>query len=752
MKVDLFLMTKILGKVKNKIIFLFREILTLGFIKKRVNQYIYKTGVFQNRYIPEDYGYSILFTNNEELFVEYSFRRQITENNENIKVSLISTVFNEINNVHQWIEAINNQARLPDEIVVVDAGSNDGTYEQLMIFSKSSKVPFKIIRKEKINIAQGRNIAIEEAEHEIIAATDFGCRPKVDWLENLVAPFEIDIDIEMVAGWYIAQDLEGNSVKRRAWPTLDQVDPNSFIPSSRSIAFTKSLWEKVGGYPEWLTLTGEDTYFALELRKVSKKRAFVPDAVVVWFAPNDWKSYWKKIYLWSVGDGESGLNGTNYWNIGKWILAGIIISFVGLFLFLLLIITKIIPISYSLLGLFLWFIFGFFILSKKINLQINNLFLELGAASAQVFGFLKGLKRRKNVDIKRFEKSKGVFLILAGVPLNDTGGGSRGAQLARELIFRNYVVFYIHKFDSYESVDLGVHYSHPNLITYKLDKFSWNKFESNFYEILKIKTIGCIIEFPLADFLQLINELKQQDTIIFYDLLDAWDTQLGSTWYKKDVEKIIIDKSDFLIATAPILKTYLRNLTSKQVTLLPNAVNHRLFNFNKEYLLPLDLPKRDFTLSYIGALWGDWFDWNLLIKIAKKFPESSVVIIGDYRGQCSETLPNLHFLGLKPQGVIPPYLKYTDVAIIPWKVNKITIATSPLKLYEYLAMHVPTVVPNLPLLQNIPYVYTSHDDIDFVENIKLALSTGRSQDGFENFVSVNSWEHRVKEILDLMEN
>jgi len=203
---------------------------------------------------------------------------------------------------------------------------------------------------------------------------------------------------------------------------------------------------------------------------------------------------------------------------------------------------------------------------------------------------------------------------------------------------------------------------------------------------------------------------------------------------------------------APILNSYLHNLSPKPVALIPNAVNHRLFNFYNNYLVPLDLPKREFTIMYIGALWGEWFDWNLLIKIAKSFPDFSVVIIGDYRGQCPEKFPNLYFLGLKAQKDLPAYLKFTNVAIIPWKVNKITIATSPLKLYEYLAMHVPTVVPNLPPLQNIPYVFTSHDDVDFLENIKIALDIDRSQIILENFVSDNSWEHRVKQILELMDN
>jgi len=750
MKVDLILMKMILGKVKNKITFLFQELLTLGFIKKRVIQYIYKTGVFQNRYTSEDYGNTVLFTKNDKLFQDYFLREPIPENYKALKVTLISTVYNEAENVPQWIEAIYNQTRLPDEILIVDAGSNDGTYEQLLSLSKSSIIPLKIIREEKINIARGRNLAIKNSKFEIIAATDFGCRPKNDWLENLVAPFEMDNLIQMVSGWYEVQDYEENIVRRRAWPTLDQVDPATFIPSSRSIAFKKEVWSEVNGYPEWLTLTGEDTYFALELRRVCVRKAFVPDAIVIWFAPNNWKSYWKKIYNWSIGDGESGLNAHNYWSICKWVLSGYILIICGLIFFAILFVIGLIQNIIIIIGLLIYFSLGFYILKKRLNLHHENFFLEAGAATAQLMGFIKGVRNRKKIDFIRFEKANGFFFILAGVPLDDTGGGSRGSQLARELLNRNYVVFYINKFNSYESIDLGIRYSHPNLINYSLDRFSLDKIKKELGNLLASKSIGCLVEFPLSDFLPILNELKNLNAKIFYDLLDAWDTQLGSNWYKKEVEVKIINISEFMIATAPPLISYLSNLTDKNITLLPNAVNHRIFSFYRKYEIPKDFPKDKLTIVYVGALWGEWFDWDLLIKVALSFPEYSIVVIGDYHGQCSLKLSNLHFLGLKAQRDLPFYLKHSKVAIIPWKVNKITEATSPLKLYEYIAMHLPTVVPDLALLKNIPFVYTSSSENEFIENIALALSKKFSDEDFDEFTMNNSWKKRVEKILQLL--
>ena len=126
-----------------------------------------------------------------------------------------------------------------------------------------------------------------------------------------------------------------------------------------------------------------------------------------------------------------------------------------------------------------------------------------------------------------------------------------------------------------------------------------------------------------------------------------------------------------------------------------------------------------------------------------------MVVIGDYRGQCPSTEPNLHFLGLKPQASLPAYLANSSVAIIPWKVNKITRATSPLKLYEYLAMNVPVVVPDLPPLYDIPYVFLSKSTAEFLENIRAAMGATVDPELLQAYVRAHSWEHRVGQLVGL---
>jgi hypothetical protein len=118
-------------------------------------------------------------------------------------------------------------------------------------------------------------------------------------------------------------------------------------------------------------------------------------------------------------------------------------------------------------------------------------------------------------------------------------------------------------------------------------------------------------------------------------------------------------------------------------------------------------------------------------------------VIGDYRGQCPYAEPNLYFLGLKPQTALPAYLQHSDVAIIPWKIGPITQATSPLKIFEYLATATPVVTPKLHPLEGIPYVFLSPEHDTFLENIAYALDCAMDDHVLDAFLRENSWQARI---------
>jgi len=324
----------------------------------------------------------------------------------NKRVSLVATTKNEQKSVLPWFESIYTGDLLPDEIIIVDGGSTDNTLDILTNQSSTSPVPIIITSIMDANIAQGRNVAINQATCPIISVTDFGCRPKKDWLKKLIFPFCDNSDIDVVAGWYQAVDRHRKILQLRRWPSLDQIDPQKFIPSSRSIAFKKTAWEAIGGYPEWLTNTGEDTLFAMELRNVTKLWAFVPEAVVEWNAPDTMTDYWKKQYYWSFGDGEAGIN-TNYY--GKLTIQLVLILVILLIAFILLVVITY-PINLFIAGIILLSITIsisiIFVKQRKDGYSYKNTFWEVGAKISQNLGYLRGLLNRKSAMKRRLEMLK----------------------------------------------------------------------------------------------------------------------------------------------------------------------------------------------------------------------------------------------------------------------------------------------------------------------------------------------------------
>jgi hypothetical protein len=370
-----------------------------------------------------------------------------------------------------------------------------------------------------------------------------------------------------------------------------------------------------------------------------------------------------------------------------------------------------------------------------------------GIRLMQAKGFWDGAMRKSQVDLKRLATTRGLIFIMAGVPIDDTGGGARCSQIALEFLRQNYWVVYVYRFPKWEAGPSVIQIAHPNLYDYMLSEFSWDKFKAQFGPVLHEHDAWALIDFPAPEFFPFARNLNEKGVHILYDMIDDWDSSLGNWGYSSSIEREMIRISDGLIATADTLKEKLEAIGGREAALIPNAVNSRLFEPQRSYQRPADLPKAERIAIYIGALWGDWFDWDLLVAIANHHPKTAVVVVGDYRNQCPNPPANLYFLGLKAQTALPAYLVHSDVAIIPWKVNNITQATSPLKLYEYLAMHSPVVAPDLIPLRGIPGVFLARDTDDFIRLVGEVRKDALPSDEIDHFINDNDWPARIRQLL-----
>ncbi|HET6812343.1 MAG TPA: glycosyltransferase [Acidimicrobiales bacterium] len=180
----------------------------------------------------------------------------------------------------------------PDlEIVIVDDGSTDGTWDELGRLAAAVTRPVRVLREDRAGgPARARNRGWREARGSIVAFTDDDCVPAPGWVEALVAP--------IVAGRAeLAQGV--TEPPREQWEgsgpfarTMWVLDEDGFYATC-NMAYRRDVLEEARGFDERFGRPfGEDTDLAWRAIEAGARTAFVDDAVVyheVW--PSSWPAH-----------------------------------------------------------------------------------------------------------------------------------------------------------------------------------------------------------------------------------------------------------------------------------------------------------------------------------------------------------------------------------------------------------------------------------------------------------------------------
>jgi glycosyltransferase involved in cell wall biosynthesis len=700
-----------------------------------------------------------------EILPEYEPRRTLEAptGGQPVKVSLISTTLNEAGNVEVWLDSLLQQSRLPDEIVITDGGSTDGTAEMIRSRATSFPIPIRVIDAPGANIARGRNIAIEQTRYDVIASADFGGILGEGWLRNLILPFEAEPGIEVSCGF--SKPVPGDEFGRRAAryliPALEVVKPQQFLPSSRSLAFRKEVWQRTGGYPEWLSFAGEDTLFDRYAKLQAGKWAFVPEAVVYWHAPGNLEKLYRTQYRYSKGDGESGLFASLYW--GK--LAALIWK-AGFYSFSLIIYLAAILVAWLLFepwvaaglagaaGLLalIW-------LLRRLHMHSYNIkYLSMAPLVywAQLRGFAAGVKERPAVNARRASQYKPQLQqildahpdrkgIIVYPPTHDWGYMFQlPQQMARVFARRGYLFFYCTNNEVTDDV-IGFGEVEPNLVV----------------SHVPLETFGGLqkpILYLGSPWHRRAIKLFNQPLIIY----DYYDDLKVSSGRVEDFDALVAE-ADVIIVTAERLLDDVKARRSDAV-FVPNGVD-----------LPYILSRRPAenqpapddwlavalsgkpVIGYSGSM-AERFDYDLLRYLVENRPDLEFVLIGtSYDGSLERSgllragFNNLRWLGMKSYAELFPYMWRFDVGIIPFKINQITQATTSIKLFEYMACEVPVVSTAMPESKRYPGVLIGETYAQFGEMLDRALALGNDPEYLATIRAVageRSWDKRADAILE----
>jgi glycosyltransferase involved in cell wall biosynthesis len=228
-------------------------------------------------------------------------------------VSVIATVLNEAESIDRLVESLMRQTLTPVDVVIVDGGSTDGTWERLES-AKTKYTNLIAIRDESCRlpisrgpISRGRNVAIAAAHSDIVACVDAGCSYAPEWLENLTASIRGGESEYALGGSCI------DPIERTVWDIASapffgvklSAEAKTKSCTARSMAFRKGLWERVGGFPEDF-LFGEDTVFDLKARAVARP-TFVTSAKAFYRPRHTFMSALRLMARYALSDGIAGV-------------------------------------------------------------------------------------------------------------------------------------------------------------------------------------------------------------------------------------------------------------------------------------------------------------------------------------------------------------------------------------------------------------------------------------------------------------
>lgn len=358
-----------------------------------------------------------------------------------------------------------------------------------------------------------------------------------------------------------------------------------------------------------------------------------------------------------------------------------------------------------------------------------------------------------------------------------SGGGHRPICLAEQDINNGKQLLFCFESESeMENMEDFPLYNHKNLLIFRRNPqnnqiIAINNSAKNFssspmsdYELLIQWRPNYIRSHnPVENFIELLRLSKNMNIIHIYDQMDFWDAFPVQPWGTNTESEYI------KLSTACVtISKYLQN-KNPSFYLIPNGIKNSFLskihlNYDKIISRSKEKTKR---IIYSGAIWPDWFDWSIVKDLIKLRPQYKFIFVGSYIPSTDEDdnrnvskivsdlskYSNVEFLGQVSHEQIIPLLQTSHAAIIPFIVNSVTEACSPLKLYEYLGAFLPTVSTMLPEISGCPLLELANNNQDFIHKLDLCVNMEISPKIYEDtdlFIHKNTWKNRINMYDDIV--
>jgi hypothetical protein len=239
------------------------------------------------------------------------------------------------------------------------------------------------------------------------------------------------------------------------------------------------------------------------------------------------------------------------------------------------------------------------------------------------------------------------------------------------------------------------------------------------------------------------------EAVVVYHAVDEFSAFSDASPHVAELERRIVSRADVVfVASERLLGP--RRRQNPNTVLVRHGVDHAHFARALDPALPVPADLARLPRPVIGffGLVADWIDLPLVRRVADANPGASVVLVGKIATSTAALADarNVHLLGPRPYAELPGYAKGFDVALTPFVVNALTLASSPLKAREYVAAGLPNVCTDLPEVRLVPGCTVATTPELFVAEVGRALQRPGPDPARSALVRDDRWEARVEEL------
>ncbi len=240
------------------------------------------------------------------------------------------------------------------------------------------------------------------------------------------------------------------------------------------------------------------------------------------------------------------------------------------------------------------------------------------------------------------------------------------------------------------------------------------------------------------------------EELLIYHCVDEYSAFTGvAAESLLSLEKQLLKQSDLVLVSAERL-LHSKARLNPQTFLVRHGVDFEHFRraLDRETTTPEEIAALPRPVIGFFGLIADWVDIELMAEMARRFPQGSLVVLGKVCTDVSalEQLPNVRLLGRKAYADLPAYCKGFDVALMPFRINELTLNANPLKVREYLAAGLPVVSTSIPEVEVLGQCRIADGADAFEREIRLALEDPGPSPARSDAIRPESWEARLAEI------